>query len=264
MAGRPELLHKAMMAIEPRSPRLAVLIDADNASARIAPGLFEEIAKIGEASVRRIYGDFSSTRLKSWADILATHAIMPHQNFAYTSGKNASDIALVIDAMDLLHSGRFDGFCLVSSDSDFTRLAARIREQGVDVYGFGELKTPESFRQACRRFIYTENLLPEAPAPAEPGKPDTRPASTTRPLSQATALIKTAMAQLEDDDGWVALGGVGQRLAVLSSDFDPRTYGYAKLGDLVEKTGSFEIDRSRGRGVYIRMKKAARRQPRQA
>lgn len=241
------------MAIEPRSPRLAVLIDADNASARIASGLFEEIAKIGEASVRRIYGDFSNTRLRSWSEILSTHAIMPHQNFAYTSGKNASDIALVIDAMDLLHSGRFDGFCLVSSDSDFTRLAARIREQGVDVYGFGEQKTPESFRQACRRFIYTENLVPEAPAPAEPNKPDTRPASVTRPLTQATALIKTAMAQLEGDDGWVALGGIGQRLAVLNSDFDPRTYGYAKLGDLVEKTGSFETDRTRGQSVYIRL-----------
>ncbi len=240
------------MAIEPRSPRLAVLIDADNASSKIAQGLFEEIAKIGEASVRRIYGDFSGSRLKGWSDILSTHAIMPHQNFAYTSGKNASDIALVIDAMDLLHSGRFDGFCLVSSDSDFTRLAARIREQGVDVYGFGEQKTPESFRQACRRFIYTENLLPEAPAPDRPDKLDARPASLTRPPLEAVPWIKTAMAPLEDDDGWVALGGVGQRLAVLSSDFDPRTYGFAKLGDLVEKTGAFEIDRGRDRGVYIR------------
>lgn len=128
--------------------KLAVLIDADNASPRIAAGLFKEIATIGEASVRRIYGDFSAPRLKGWAEVLATHAIMPHQNFANTIGKNASDIALVIDAMDLLHSGRFDGFCLVSSDSDFTRLAARIREQGVAVYGFGEQKTPQSFRQA--------------------------------------------------------------------------------------------------------------------
>jgi hypothetical protein len=126
---------------EPRAPRLAVLIDADNTSARIASGLFAEIAKIGEASVRRIYGDFSGPRLKGWVDVLAAHAIMAHQNFANTTGKNASDIALVIDAMDLLHSGRFDGFCLVSSDSDFTRLAARIREQGVDVYGFGSTRT---------------------------------------------------------------------------------------------------------------------------
>ena len=150
------------MPSETRSPRLAVLIDADNASAKIADGLFEEIAKIGEASVRRIYGDFSNAASKAWADILSKHAIIPQQQFAYTTGKNASDITLVIDAMDLLHSGRFDGFCLVSSDSDFTRLAARIREQGVDVFGFGEQKTPESFRQACRRFVYTENLLPAA------------------------------------------------------------------------------------------------------
>src|SRR4051812_20825727 len=148
------------MPTEPRSPRLAVLIDADNTSARIADGLFEEIAKIGEASVRRIYGDFSHTRSRAWAEILSKHAIIPQQQFAYTTGKNASDITLVIDAMDLLHSDRFDGFCLVSSDSDFTRLAARIREQGVDVFGFGEQKTPESFRQACRRFVYTENLIP--------------------------------------------------------------------------------------------------------
>ena len=152
------------MAAETRSPRLAVLIDADNASAKIADGLFEEIAKIGEASVRRIYGDFSNDRSKAWANTLSKHAIIPQQQFAYTTGKNASDITLVIDAMDLLHSGRFDGFCLVSSDSDFTRLAARIREQGVDVFGFGEQKTPESFRQACRKFVYTENLLPTAAA----------------------------------------------------------------------------------------------------
>jgi hypothetical protein len=130
------------MPSELRSPRLAVLIDADNTSAKIVDGLFEEIAKIGEASVRRIYGDFSHSRSKSWADTLSKHAIIPQQQFAYTTGKNASDITLVIDAMDLLHSGRFDGFCLVSSDSDFTRLAARIREQGVDVFGFGEHETP--------------------------------------------------------------------------------------------------------------------------
>jgi uncharacterized LabA/DUF88 family protein len=240
------------MAIEPRTLRLAVLIDADNTSPRIASGLFEEIAKIGEASVRRIYGDFSGTRLKGWADILSTYAIMPHQNFAYTTGKNASDIALVIDAMDLLHSGRFDSFCLVSSDSDFTRLAARIREQGVDVYGFGEQKTPESFRQACRRFVYTENLLPEA-APERPSVDAPQVAARKAP-SAARELIRTAVAQLEDEEGWVALGGVGQRLAVLASDFDPRTYGQPKLRDLVDKAGGFEIRRSEGGGVYIRVK----------
>jgi len=183
------------------APRLAVLIDADNASSRIASGLFEEIAKIGEASVRRIYGDFSGTRLKSWADILSPHAILPHQNFAQTSGKNASDIALVIDAMDLLHSGRFDGFCLVSSDSDFTRLAARIREEGIQVYGFGEHKTPESFRQACHRFIYTENLLPAANDSERNGKAAPLRPNSLQPPSAAITLIRTAIEQLETDDG---------------------------------------------------------------
>jgi uncharacterized LabA/DUF88 family protein len=245
------------MPSELRSGRLAVLIDADNTSPRIADGLFDEIAKIGEASVRRIYGDFSGQRLKSWADILSKHAIIPHQNFAYTAGKNASDIALVIDAMDLLHSGRFDGFCLVSSDSDFTRLAARIREQGTDVYGFGAQKTPESFRQACRRFIYTENLLPEAPAPDRDRPPEAKP---LQPPSAALPLLRKVIAQMDDEDGWVGLGGVGQRLANLAPDFDPRTYGDAKLGDLVRKTGSFEVDRPEGRGaVRIRLKPAPKR-----
>jgi hypothetical protein len=137
---------------------LAVLIDADNTSPQWAEAIFEEIASLGEASVRRIYGDFSSNYLKGWADKLATLALVPHQQFANTTGKNSSDIALVIDAMDILHSGRFDGFVLISSDSDFTRLASRIREQGVDVYGIGQQKTPAAFRNACKRFIYVENL----------------------------------------------------------------------------------------------------------
>jgi uncharacterized LabA/DUF88 family protein len=239
------------MATEPRSPRLAVLIDADNTSPRIAAGLFEEVAKMGEASVRRIYGDFSHTRLKSWADLLNKYAIVPQQNFAYTTGKNASDIALVIDAMDLLYSGRFDGFCLVSSDSDFTRLAARIREQGVDVFGFGAQKTPESFRQACRRFIYTENLLPEAPAPNR-AVPAT--AKSLEPADAAVALLSRVIAQMSDEDGWVGLRGVGQRLSNLAPDFDPRTYGAAKLGDLVTKTRAFEIKRQASGDMLIRPK----------
>ena len=148
------------------SRKLAVLIDADNTSPKVADGLFEEVAKIGEASLRRIYGDFSKGQQAGWEKVLARHAILPTQQFAYTTGKNSTDITLVIDAMDLLHSGRFDGFCLVSSDSDFTRLAARIREQGVDVYGIGQQKTPEAFRQACTRFIFTENFVPEPDRPA--------------------------------------------------------------------------------------------------
>jgi hypothetical protein len=242
------------MATDTRLPRLAVLIDADNTSPRIAPGLFEEIAKFGEASVRRIYGDFSSSRLKSWADILQKHAIDPYQQFAYTTGKNASDIALVIDAMDLLHSGRFDGFCLVSSDSDFTRLASRLREQGADVYGFGEQKTPESFRQACRRFIYTENLLPEAPAS---GAGTGGQAKALQPAAAAVPVLNKAIAQMESEDGWVGLGAVGQRLANIVSDFDPRTYGFRKLSDLVRGTGAFDIDSSEGRFMRIKPKPVA-------
>jgi uncharacterized LabA/DUF88 family protein len=240
------------MPSEPRSPRLAVLIDADNASAKIADGLFEEIAKIGEASVRRIYGDFSDPRSKSWAEKLSRYAIIPQQQFAYTTGKNASDITLVIDAMDLLHSGRFDGFCLVSSDSDFTRLAARIREQGVDVFGFGEQKTPESFRQACRKFIYTENLL-NGTASNKGAVPTADP---LQPVSAAVPTIKKVIAQMESEDGWVPLGEVGGRLSNLASDFDPRTFGFRKLSDLVRKTNSFEIERPKGGLMRIRIKPA--------
>ena len=250
------------MAEENRLRRFAVLIDADNTSPRIAAGLFEEIAKFGEASVRRIYGDFSSPRMKSWADILQKYAIDPYQQFAYTTGKNASDIALVIDAMDLLHSGRFDGFCLVSSDSDFTRLASRLREEGADVYGFGAQKTPESFRQACRRFVYTENLLPEAEVSApEEGSPKTRPSA-----SAAVPILTRAIGQMETEDGWVGLGVVGQRLANIASDFDPRTYGFRKLSDLVRQTGAFEMDQPEGRAVRIRAKPAhpSRSRPAQA
>ncbi|MDF0580304.1 NYN domain-containing protein [Bradyrhizobium yuanmingense] len=246
------------MPSEIRSPRLAVLIDADNTSAKIADGLFEEIAKIGEASVRRIYGDFSNARSKGWADILAKHAIIPQQQFAYTTGKNASDITLVIDAMDLLHSGRFDGFCLVSSDSDFTRLAARIREQGIDVFGFGEQKTPESFRQACRRFVYTENLLA---APVNNQDAVVRPTSL-QPPDAAVPVIKKVITQMESEDGWVTLGEVGRQLANLASDFDPRTYGFRKLSDLVRKTNSFEIDEPKGRSMRIRVKPATAAAPR--
>jgi uncharacterized LabA/DUF88 family protein len=243
------------MPAETRSPRLAVLIDADNASAKIADGLFEEIAKIGEASVRRIYGDFSHARSKSWADQLAKHAIIPQQQFAYTTGKNASDITLVIDAMDLLHSGRFDGFCLVSSDSDFTRLASRIREQGIDVFGFGEQKTPESFRQACRRFVYTENLLPTSAGNTADAAPAGKP---LQPLSEALTTIQKVIAQLESEDGWVPLGSVGTQLANFASDFDPRNFGFRKLSDLVRKTEAFEIDQPEGGRMRIRAKPKSR------
>jgi uncharacterized LabA/DUF88 family protein len=249
------------MADETRLRRFAVLIDADNTSPRIVAGLFEEIAKFGEASVRRIYGDFSSPRLKSWADVLQKYAIDPYQQFAYTSGKNASDIALVIDAMDLLHSERFEGFCLVSSDSDFTRLASRLREEGADVYGFGARKTPESFRQACRRFIYTENLVPEleprkASTAAAAPQQDAQPAAGGT-LDAAVAILNRTIAQMETEDGWIALRAVGQRLANVASDFDPRTYGFRKLSDLVRQSGAFDTEEADGRALRLRPKPAA-------
>ena len=233
------------MANEPRPPRLAVLIDADNASAKIVDGLFEEIAKLGEASVRNIYGDFSGTHSKAWADVLSKYAIVPRQQFAYTTGKNASDITLVIEAMDLLHTGRFDGFCLVSSDSDFTRLAARIREEGVDVYGFGEQKTPESFRQACRRFIYTENLLPQPAAGAS------APTKALAPIVKAKRMIDRIIAEIDSDD-WIGLGQIGSQLANLAPDFDPRTYGFKKLSDLVAKVDGLE---TKSEGGHIRVRR---------
>src|SRR5438094_5172130 len=238
------------MPEESRTRRLAILIDADNTSPRIAAGLFEEVAKFGEASVRRIYGDFSGQRLKSWADILQKYAIDPYQQFAYTAGKNASDIALVIDAMDLLHSGRFDGFCLVSSDSDFTRLASRLREQGADVYGFGAQKTPESFRQACRRFIYTVNLLTEA---VTPGADTPSKSKSLQPRAAAIPILEKAISQIDSEDGWVMLGEVGGQISNLFSDFDVRSYGHSKLSELVRKTGAFDAEKIVG-GMRIRAK----------
>lgn len=258
------------MAKQPQT-RLAVLIDADNAPPQIAPRLFQDIAKLGEASVRRIYGDFSGTRLKAWAEHLSEHAIIPHQNFANTPGKNASDIALVIDAMDLLHSGRFDGFCLVSSDSDFTRLASRIREQGLAVYGFGEEKTPTSFRQACKQFFYTEPLLPKPPKPpplpkavkapkaVKPPKPAPpkptpapQPVRAIRPMTEAVDLLNAAIAQLANDDGWTRIDGVGTYIRLLAPDFDPKSYGCSKLSGLFTKTGQFEMRRDKANHLSIR------------
>jgi uncharacterized LabA/DUF88 family protein len=236
-----------------KAPRLAVLIDAENASARIAEALFNEIATLGEASARRIYGDFASPQIAGWTRVLARFAIQPQQNFANTKGKNSGDIALVIDAMDLLHSGRFDGFCLVSSDADFTRLAARIREEGVDVYGFGEQKTPESFRQACTRFIYTENLIAPVPVDAGAKSPVAEAPATKRKPSEAARLIAAIIADMDEDgDGWVAVGGIGNRLRNAHPDFDQRTYGYAKLSDLIRATGRFEVETGERGAMRIR------------
>ena len=242
------------LPIAARAPRLAVLIDGENASARIAEALFTEIATLGEASARRIYGDAASPSLKGWIEVLPRWAIQWQQNFANTKGKNSGDIALVIDAMDLLHSGRFDGFCLVSSDSDFTRLAARIREQGVPVYGFGERKTPESFRQACTRFIYTENLTGRAAGTGEEVE-TASPTPASRKPSEATRLIAAAIADMDEDgDGWVNIGGIGNRLRNAYPDFDQRTYGHAKLSDLIRATGRFDVKTGAANAMLVRVK----------
>lgn len=238
--------------------RLAVLIDADNTSPKVVEGLFLEIGKLGDASVRRIYGDFSDDRLRSWTKVLAPYAIIPQQQFSYTTGKNSADITLVIDAMDLLHSGRFDGFCLVSSDSDFTRLASRIREQGVDVYGFGQRKTPEAFRQACRRFFYIENLMPEG-EPAPNGEGDevvaaARNGARLEAPSRAVPIIRKAMEGLTDEDGWVSLGVIGQRLGNIAPDFDSRTYGSSKLSDAIRRSGAFELEMDDANHMRVRLK----------
>lgn len=226
--------------------RLAVFIDADNTSSKIANDLFAEIAKIGEASLRRIYGDFSGSRLKGWGEILAQHAIQPYQQFSYTKGKNSSDIALVIDAMDILHSDRFDGFVLVSSDSDFTRLAARVREHSVDVFGIGKGTTPEAFRQACSRFIFTENFSKGS------DKPD-RKKPPVHKSNGADSLLNKAHANLaEADSSWVDLAQVGSQLVKIKPDFDPRTYGHSRLSKLIEATGQFEFGVSSTGGIQVR------------
>ena len=233
---------------EDRQKLLAVLIDADNVPASYAEAIFEEIASFGEASIRRIYGDFSRDGLKGWAKKLSHLAIVPIQAPSNTRGKNSSDIALVIDAMDILHTGRFDGFVLVSSDSDFTRLASRIREQGMDVYGMGEQKTPEAFRRACKRFIYVENLsvTPGETEPLEaPDQPAARPAQKLKP-KDARGLIFRAFDAIEQDDEWYSLGQLGQQITAANPDFDPRNYGKKKLSDLMTELKMFELRRGAG------------------
>ena len=227
--------------------RLAVLIDADNAQPSIVEGLLAEVAKYGTAHVKRAYGDWTGTNLRGWKDQLLAQSIQPVQQFAYTTGKNATDAAMVIDAMDLLYSERFDGFCIVSSDSDFTRLAARLRESGHTVYGFGERKTPKPFVAACDKFVYVENLShPEdytAAADTKPAAKKAVPAAQLKRDSGLVNLLRNAVEATSDDDGWASLASVGHIITNQQPDFDSRTYGYAKLSDLVSATTLFELDR---------------------
>lgn len=253
--------------------KLAVLIDADNAQPAITPALLAEISRFGVACVRRIYGDWTRPELSGWKDLLHAHSLLPIQQFQYTNGKNSTDCALIIDAMDLMHTGRFDGFCLVSSDSDFTRLAARLREEGLVVYGFGEQKTPEAFVKACTRFIYTELLRPEALRPTVPTaaaasavKAPPKPAATSvpspppKPQQKSTAgsakatppgtikqkqkpvpvgLIELAVEATSDDNGWAMLSSVASNILQMQPQFDSRMYGHAKFGNLVRAFSDF-------------------------
>ena len=261
------------MSTDKNNSRLAVLIDADNARANIIEGLLAEIAKFGVASVKRIYGDWTTPNLGQWKTVLLEHSIQPIQQFRYTTGKNATDSAMIIDAMDLLYTDTFDAFCIVSSDSDFTRLASRIRESGKRVYGFGEKKTPRPFITACDRFIYTEILL--VSANSETNDTDTIADSTkdsvelkteskkltsenlvdvknSQPipgnkLRQDTRLMnlfRTSIAAASDENGWAYLGQVGTNIVKQAPEFDPRNYNYEKLSELAIAIGYFEINRT--------------------
>lgn len=228
-----------MTTESPAQTRLAVLIDADNAQPPITEPLLAEVAKYGVASVKRIYGDWTTPHLGGWKSALLEHSIQPIQQFRYTVGKNATDSAMIIDAMDLLYTRRFDGFCLVSSDSDFTRLAARIREEGLLVYGFGEQKTPKPFVSACDKFIYTEVLL----APAESNQvARQRSNNDLRGDAKLVGLFRNAIEAASDESGWAQLGAVGSTIAKQAPEFDPRNYGYKKLGELAAAIRLFEVD----------------------
>ncbi|RRQ24341.1 NYN domain-containing protein [Guyparkeria sp. SCN-R1] len=229
---------------------LAVLIDADNAQPGIVDGLMAEVAKIGVAHVKRIYGDWTTPRLGKWKAVLLDHSIQPMQQFGYTSGKNATDSAMIIDAMDLLYTNRFEGFCIVSSDSDFTRLAARLRESGLSVFGIGEKKTPKAFVSACDRFIYTEVFT----APEEEDVMPVHKPRGGKELRSDTALVRLARAAVEatsDENGWANLSPVGSYMSKTANDFDPRNYGHTKLSSLFETIGLFDLDRRKS-GVFVR------------
>ena len=237
--------------------RLVVLIDADNTSYTITEGLMSEIAKYGTAHVKRIYGDWTSPNLKNWKEILLKYALQPIQQFGYTKGKNSTDSAMIIDAMDLLYTGKFDGFCIVSSDSDFTRLAERIREGGLTVYGFGRKITPQSFIAVCDKFIYTEilNTITDQDNGTEQENTNKKSLITDTEIN----LLKSAVTASADDTGWAFLGSVGQHMTKQAPEFDSRNYGFNKLRDLVQSVDLFDIEERKDekapniRQIYIKI-----------
>ncbi len=252
--------------------RLAVLIDADNVSYQNIKGMMEEIARYGNPTIKRIYGDWTRPNLGGWKNLLLDYAINPVQQFSYTTGKNATDSALIIDAMDILYSEKADGFCLVSSDSDFTRLATRLREAGKTVYGIGEQKTPNAFIAACDKFIYLE-ILGEPPheeieqqvaetleqKPAKPPVPAKKKSTIKKIGPDVIKLISSTITDVEDENGWAYLGEVGSMLLKKQPSFDPRNFGFEKLTPMIKSIGLYEIDvretgHSSSKHIYIRIK----------
>ena len=266
------------MYVEIQTKKFAVLIDADNSSISAIPSVLEEVAKYGIASVKRVYGDWSSETLKNWREVLLPHAITPVQQFAYTKGKDATDMILIIDAMDLLYAGALDGFCIVSSDSDFTPLASRIRENGLSVYGFGKKKTPEAFKKACDKFIYVENLIVDSDLknieeeylsePTDKKLTETLKTVEQKALTQSKEysppetvdratlnLIYKAVKDNADENGWANLSMVGQYISAVKPDFDSRNYGRAKLSGLIKTLNLFETKIEMSQMYLRKMKK---------
>lgn len=240
--------------------RLAVLIDADNIPSRLVGGILEEIAKYGSPTFKRIYADWTKPHVAGWKAVLLDHAITPVQQYSYTTGKNSSDSALIIDAMDILYTGRVDGFCVVSSDSDFTRLATRLREAGMKVFGMGEQKTPSAFRAACDKFIYIEILDQPETSPKQIKLADLRKKEVISKVDKSLVnMVVASINDIADENGWAFLGDLGNLLLKKRPDFDPRNYGFTKLLPLIKSLGQFEIDeRESGRRniklVYVKVK----------
>jgi len=241
--------------------KLAVLIDGDNIPSAHVKEMMEEIAKYGNPTIKRIYGDWTKPHLSKWKNMLLEHAITPIQQYGYTQGKNSTDSAMIIDAMDILYSGKVDGFCLVSSDSDFTRLATRLREAGMVVYGIGEKKTPDPFIVACDKFIYVEILKSRS----EPSELDTDVSETSSKTNvdkitqKEIQFISSTIQDVADDDGWAFLGDVGSLLQKKQPNFDSRNYGFQKLTPLIKSIKNFEVEtRDSGKGrfklIYVRIK----------
>jgi hypothetical protein len=261
--------------VESKDYKMAVLIDGDNAQASLLNKMLAEIAKHGSVTIRRIYGDWTTSNMNSWKDALHLHAVQPIQQFRYTVGKNATDSALIIDAMDIMHRKLVEGFCIVSSDSDYTRLATRIREEGFFVMGIGQKKTPKSFVNACDLFIYTENLAPKRESkPRQERSHDSGRASSRKaepqeqpqeqPQQQALyagsdpmPLLREAYEMVVQENGWANLGPMGKALLQLDPGFDPRSFGQRQLSSLIKSLPDFEIRRSddhSSTGVWVRLK----------